>query len=127
VLWGGEILGVRNESRFTDVEVFGRPLYRDGEPRPDGGDGLRFIARVERFLDPAAYQPGKRLTVRGPLLAPVTRSVGDYPYRYPVVSAQLYHLWPIYEPPRDYYYDPWRPWGPWGPWGPYGHWPYWWY
>jgi outer membrane lipoprotein len=132
VRWGGEILGVRNETDHTEVEVYGRALFRDGEPRPDGGDGVRFIARIARFLDPAEYRPGKRLTVRGKLGLPLTRLVGEYPYRYPLVEAELSHLWPPYEPPReppwyrDPYYDPWWPWGPWGPWGPYRHWPYWW-
>lgn len=131
VRWGGEILGVRNQSTTTEIEVFARALFDDGEPRPDGGDGARFVARVDRFLDPAEYQPGKRLTVRGPLAPLITRPVGEYPYRYPVVNATLTHLWPAYEPPRqpawwnDPYYDPWWPWGPWGPWGPYRHWPYW--
>jgi outer membrane lipoprotein len=131
VRWGGEILGVRNESSFTEVEIYGRSLFSDGEPRPEGGDRLRFIAKVPRFLDPAEYKPGKRLTVRGEIAAPVNRMVGEYPYRYPVVEAGLTHLWPVYEPPvlpRSYvdpYYDPWWPWGPWHPWGPYRHWPYW--
>ncbi len=131
VRWGGEILEVRNASNSTDVEIYGRPLFDSGEPRPEGGDGLRFIARFSRFLDPAEYEPGKRLTVRGRLGPPATQLVGEYPYRYPVVSAEISHLWPRYEPPReppwyrDPYYDPWWPWGPWGPWGPYRHWPYW--
>lgn len=127
VRWGGEILGVRNERAFTEVEIYGRPLHRDGEPRPEGGAGLRFIARIGRFLDPAEYQAGKRLSVRGLLETPVTRPVGDYPYRYPVVNAQVYHLWPAYEPPHEspwYRYPYYDPWWPWGPWGPYRYWPY---
>lgn len=133
VRWGGEILAVRNDARSTDIEIFSRPLHNDAEPAPDGGDGVRFIARIARFLDPAEYQPGKRLTVRGRLAQAVTRPVGEYPYRYPVVDVSVHHLWPVYRPPRepsiyDPYYDPWWPWGPWGPhrhW-PHRHWPHGW-
>ena len=127
VRWGGEILGLRNGVSSTEVEVYGRPLFGNAEPRPDGGDGIRFIARVNGFLDPANFQKDKRLTVRGRVAGTVTRPVGEYPYVYPVVDADVYHLWPVYQPPpepvwfRDPYYDPW---GVWGPWGPYRHYPY---
>lgn len=131
VRWGGEILGVTNAERHTDVELYGRPLFANAEPKPEGGEGVRFIARVAGFLDPADYAPGKRLTVRGKLGEPVRRKVGEYLYSYPVVEASVYHLWPAYKEPqepywyRDPYYDPWWPWGPWGAW-PHRRWPYGW-
>jgi outer membrane lipoprotein len=129
VRWGGEILALRNNAGSTEIEVYGRPLFDNAEPRPQGGDGVRFLARVGHFLDPAEYRPGKRLTVRGRLGKALTRPVGEYPYRYPVVDVAAFHLWPAYHPPpepawfRDPYYDPWWPWGPWGP---YRRWPYGW-
>ena len=126
VRWGGEILGLQNHPKVTEVEVYARPLLDNAEPRPDGGEGVRFIARVTGFLDPAEYRAGKRLTVRGRLEPALTRAVGEYPYLFPVVRVDVFHLWPVYQPPRDpYYYDPWWPWGPWGGWGPYRHHPYW--
>ncbi len=129
VRWGGEILGISNLSGSTEVEIFSRPLFNNAEPRPEGGEGVRFIARVPGFLDPAQYRVDKRMTVVGSLVEPVTRPVGEYPYLYPVVAVQAHHLWPVHQPPpepvwlRDPFYDPWWPWGPWGPRGP---WPYWW-
>lgn len=128
VRWGGEILQVRNALGHTEVEVFARPLMDNAEPKPDGGEGVRFIARFERFVDPAEYRANKRLTVRGPLLPAMTREVGEYPYTYPVVAVEGSHLWPVYQSPPlpadwvDPYYDPWWPWGPWGPYRyrPYG-------
>lgn len=132
VQWGGEILSVRNARDHSDIEVYQRPLLGNAEPQADGGEGMRFIARVSGFVDPADYVRGKRLTVRGRLLAPLRRPVGDYDYLYPVVEARAHHLWPVYRPPReppwyrDGYYDPWWPWGPWGHWGPYRRWPYGW-
>lgn len=124
VRWGGEIISVRNNPDNTEIELFHRPLKGNAEPRPEGGDGVRFIARVDGFLDPAVYEPGKRLAVRGTLVAGLTRNVGEFPYRYPVVATESHHLWPAYEPPPDHwrnpYYDPWWPYGSWR-----RH-PYWW-
>jgi outer membrane lipoprotein len=129
VLWGGEILAVRNASSFTDIELYARPLARDAEPRVSGGDGVRFIARVHSFLDPAEYQAGKRLSVRGHLAPPETRPIGEFPYRYPLVDVAVFHLWPKFQPlePWRYYdpfYDPW--WPGWGRWRPYPSWPWGW-
>jgi len=127
VRWGGDILDVVNKAQSTEVEVFGRPLFDNAEPRPDGGEGVRFIAVVPGFLDPADYQQGKRLTVLGRLDGVREQAVGDYPYPYPLVDAEAHHLWPEYvEPPVPAgwsypYYDPWGPW-----WGPYRRWPYYW-
>jgi len=124
VRWGGEILGLRNGVDSTDVEIFARPLWGNGEPRSEGGDRVRFIARVKGFLDPAEYLPDKRLTVRGRVGEAVSRPVGDFAYRFPVVDVEMYHLWPAFEPApqtiwvRDPFYDPWWPWGP------YHRWPY---
>jgi outer membrane lipoprotein len=124
VRWGGEILSVRNDVATTDIEIYGRPLLDNAEPAADGGDGIRFLARVDGFLDPAEYTPGKRLSVRGTLTDAKTRPVGEFPYLYPVVVVEHFHLWPVYEPPepaywRDPFYDPWWPWGP------YRYRPYW--
>ena len=128
VRWGGEILGVTNRAEVTEVEIYDRPLRDSAEPAPNGGDGVRFIARVRGFLDPAEYQRDKRMTVRGRIAAPLTRAVGEYPYRYPVVDVVHHHLWPVYQPPEPPYwrYPYYDPWWPWGPWGPHHHPPYWW-
>jgi outer membrane lipoprotein len=83
---------------------------------------VRFIARVPGFLDPAEYRAEKRMTVRGRLDEAVTRPVGEFPYLYPVVNVEVFHLWPKFEPPpqavwvQDPFFDPWWPWRPY----PYG-------
>jgi outer membrane lipoprotein len=121
VRWGGEIWEVTNRARNTGIAIFSRPLYDNAEPRPDGGHAVRFLAVVDRFLDPAEYLPGKRFTVVGHLAGNRKRAVGEYPYADPVVEVAHYHLWPAYSPLPDHrhwqdpFYDPWRPWGLWGP------------
>ena len=132
VRWGGSIIAVVNLEGSTQIEVLARPLNRDGEPRRDAEGQGRFIAELPGFVDPVEYPEGRLLTVVGPITGMITRNVGEYPYRYPVLAATSRYLWPEREP---YPYDPsrwngwydYRPWyGPWGPWlgPPYG--PWWW-
>lgn len=124
VRWGGTIAGVENGKTETRLEVVARDLDGNGRPRATDRSPGRFLARVEGFLDPAVYSNGREVTVVGTLAAPETRRIGEYTYRYPVVKADMVHLWEPREEPRQYrdpyYYDPfWRPWGPWGPFSPW--------
>lgn len=126
VRWGGTIAAVENQPNESLIEVVGRPLQRDGRPRVTDATGGRFLARVAGFLDPAIYAKGRQFTVTGVVDGAVSRPIGEYPYRYPVVRAQAYYLWepePVLAPyPYPYYYgppwyDPWCPFG-WPRWGP---------
>jgi len=126
VRWGGEVIEVENGQEHSDVLVLGRELKKKGEPRENGAVDGRFIARFGGFMDPAELAEGSRITVSGPVIGLETRKVGEFPYPYPVVEVEAWHLWPEPEP-RHYYYDPWWPyyysypyWG--RPWG----YPYWW-
>jgi len=73
------------------------------------------IARIPGFLDPVIYEKQREMTVTGALAEPITRTVGDFPYRYPVVDVDTYYLWakplpatyPYYYDP--FWYDPWYP------------------
>ncbi len=119
VRWGGEILAVRNRQQGTEVVVLRRPLFANLEPRPEGGEAKRFIARFGGFLDPAEWQAGQRVTVRGRLDGVKVLEVGEYPYPHPVVQVEVWHRWPPWEPPpvppwhRDpFYCDPLWPGGP---------------
>ena len=125
VRWGGVIAKVDNEKSRTLVEIVSRPLNGDGRPKQTNTTEGRFIAVFNHFLDPSIYAKDRELTVVGTLTGEETRTIGQYPYRYPMVAVQESYLWeprPAYYYPA-WYYDPWD-WGPWGPWGPYGYWPY---
>jgi len=122
VRWGGMLIATGNEEHFTRLTVLALPLTRDGEPG-SGDDSLgRFIAIVPGFLDPKVYAADRLVTVTGTLRGVEAGMVGEHPYRYPVVEAEAWYLWP--EPGTasyDYpyypgWYDPWY--GPWwyGPW-----------
>jgi outer membrane lipoprotein len=118
VRWGGTVIGVTNGERSTEIEILARPLGRDGAPDSSSPGQGRFIAEAAGFLDPAEYPKGRELTVVGILTGTVTRSVGDFPYVYPVVRTESRYLWPEaptavpYGPPYPWpWYDPWY--GPW--------------
>lgn len=127
VRWGGTILAVRNGPETTQIEILARPLRRGGEPRGAAAGEGRFIAEFAKFLDPAEYPEGRRLTVTGRLARLDAGAVGDFRYQFPVVVAEASHLWPepveavVVSPSPLWHpwYDPWtfrayRPWvGPW--------------
>jgi outer membrane lipoprotein len=115
VRWGGTIAGVDNRADQTCLEVVGRRLLSSGKPIVQGRSEGRFLACMNRFLDPLVYSSGRLVTVAGAVAAVETRAVGAYPYRYPVVQARNLHLWepaperPRYEP-DPFWYDPFWPW-----------------
>jgi outer membrane lipoprotein len=123
VRWGGTILAVHNRARVTDIEVLSLPLDGRGEPRLGRPTQGRFLARIDGFVDPAEYPSDRPLTVSGKIAGVETHPVGDFPYPFPVVSVQEWHLWPeplpVYPPgwgPWPWY-DPWYPfYDPWYPW-----------
>ena len=124
VIWGGEIIEtVNRKDGMTSLEVFQRPLGWRDEPRETLDSGGRFIALIEKYLDPYLFRKGAKITVAGPILGEEVRPVGQLDYRYPVISVKQIYLWqnyvypPVLSPPYAYY-DPWWPY-------PYGPWPWW--
>lgn len=129
IRWGGTIIGVDNRPEETRLEIVAYPLDDYGQPDIASGSDGRFIARVDGFLDPAVYAPGREITVAGVVENLQTRAVGTYRYRFVVVKAQTSKLWaargtaPYPRYPDSYYdrfYDPFWPWYPW--FGPYPFW-----
>lgn len=124
VRWGGEILEVENLENETRFTVLASLLTRGGEPETTDNSEGRFIANVPVFLDPKVYATGRQLTISGSVQRFEDRKVGEFTYRYPVVQADSYYLWPeVITPAYGYpypgwydpwYYDPWfyRPWYP---------------
>lgn len=113
VRWGGVITRVENKASETWIELVGRELRKDGEPKLGGPSDGRFIASFPGFADAMVYKEGYLLTVVGTLKGETTRLIGEYEYRFPVVSVTGSYLWKVEEKPRfpDYpsplWYDPW--------------------
>lgn len=133
VRWGGKILEVRNRPQVTEIEVLATTLGEDGVPQAGGGALGRFIGEIPGFLDPAEYPKDRQITVTGHVTGSRTRSVGDYPYSYPVVAVTHYRIWapPVPDPywhRHPYVGPPFFPWGwgyPWYPWYPRSPYYYW--
>ncbi len=109
VRWGGAIISIDNKPNETWIEVLARPLDYEGEPNSKAADLGRFLARTNRFLDPAIYAPERKITIRGRLENTIVRLIGKHPYRFPLIQIQAHHLWP--KPPEitDPWHDPWYP------------------
>jgi outer membrane lipoprotein len=128
VRWGGTIAAVESREDETCFEVVSAPL--DGEARPvprsDATYG-RFLACNPGFFDPAIHAPEREVTVVGTVRSVDPGTVGERHYRFPVVQADVVHLWPERpEPTRVIYYSPWvgvwgYPYGFYGGYGWYGH------
>lgn len=107
VRWGGSIISVRNQAQETLIEVLSRELSSDGKPIEDSKSRGRFMARIPGFLEPEEYPKDRLITVTGKVLKVVEEPVGSYPYPYPVVDVEVYHLWPeVKSYPSRYHYDP---------------------
>jgi len=126
VRWGGRIIETLPENGRTCFQIMARPLSRNGRPSThfsadDASEG-RFLACHQGFYDPAVYQPGRDMTVRGNISGHQTIQIGEYDYLLPQVDADFVYLWPLLReveapPPYSPYYYPYGPWGPWYPWG----------
>lgn len=109
VRWGGEIISIENKQSETWFEVLARPLDSGGYPAGEGATEGRFLARMPGFLDPAVYAPGRELTVSGRLQSTITRLVGEFSYRFPLVSIEDAYLWPLRKDVYDQRYNsPWN-------------------
>ena len=91
--WGGSVISIKNLKDRTLLEVMSYPLASDGKPRTDLPSQGRFIADYKGFLEPAEYQPGRLVTVTGPMLGYTDGKVGEADYRYPALRADEMRLW----------------------------------
>jgi len=112
IRWGGEIISINNKSDETWIEVLAYPLDYEGEPNPKAASTGRFLARVDGFLDPVIYAPERKITVRGRLESTIMRLIDEHPYRFPLVQARVYYLWPKPPETTEPWDDPWYPYYP---------------
>lgn len=95
VRWGGRIVEVRNLAQRTLIEVLGLPLDERDSPIAQGRPQGRFIVEHPGFLEPREYAPDRMLVVSGRLAGFTEGSVGEAPYRFPVVLAEQLDLRPV--------------------------------
>ncbi|GIW43301.1 MAG: hypothetical protein KatS3mg077_0583 [Candidatus Binatia bacterium] len=123
VRWGGTIAHAHVGAEETCLEVVARPLDDSARPRRGDQSQGRFLACRPELLDPEIYARGRSVTVLGRVREVREGTIGDRPYRFPVIAADSIVLWQEPEGRAAHapvvYYHPW----PWGP--PY--WPPFWY
>ncbi len=103
VRWGGVILQTENKHNASELTIIALPLNKEGKPQSSDHSPGRFIAIIDEFVEPLVYSPEREITVTGKILRTETRKVGEFPYEYPLIKVEHYHLWPVKVEPA--YYD----------------------
>jgi len=104
LVWGGEIISVKNQADRTLLEVLAYPLNSSGEAAASRASTGRFLADRKGYLEPREYKPGRRVTVKGPFLGYKDGEVDGIFYRYPALEARALTLWP--EKTTNYFRQP---------------------
>jgi len=118
VRWGGVITQIINNADNTWIELLALNLNDSGRPSSNRENNYgRFIAKIDRFMDPEVYQEGYSFTVIGIVTEEIEGKIGEHDYKFPVVSVQGSYMW---QKRTHRYYPPIIP----GYWY-YGYHPYW--
>ena len=94
VIWGGQIVALRNLAEFTEISVVAYPLDGADRPRTDAEPGVRFLIREAGFLEPVKFAPGRFITVLGIVQGTQETFVDEFALTQPMVEAEALHLWP---------------------------------
>jgi outer membrane lipoprotein len=119
VRWGGKILNIENRQNTSRLTIVAFPLNSYGRPKNSDQSHGRFIAVVDKFLEPELYSKDREVTVTGILQKSETLKVGEFSYSHPVVQVNSHHLWVIKQTTspnymnhwwHDSWYNPYYPW-----------------
>lgn len=95
VVWGGEVVEVRNREDSSEIVIVAYPL--DEGQRPQRGDDSlgRFIAVLPGYVESFDYPQGRFVTIAGKIDGRRDDRIGEQPYAYALVRADETHLWPV--------------------------------
>ena len=95
VVWGGEVVEVRNRADVSEIVIVAFPLD-DGQRPQRGGESLgRFIAVLPGYVESFDYPEGRHVTVAGKLDGHRDDLIGEQHYDFAVVRVDETHLWPV--------------------------------
>jgi len=94
VVWGGQIVAVRNLAEHTEISLVSLPLDSGDRPVTDAEPGPRLIIQQPGFLEPVNYAPGRFVTVLGTVQGIEESQVGEFWLAQPRLLAESIHLWP---------------------------------
>jgi len=100
VRWGGSIVRVDPREEETCFEIVSLPLDGYARPRPSDDSYGRFLACSPGVFDPAIYSVDRAVTVVGSVRDLERGHVGERPYTFPLVAAEVVYLWPLRRPIR---------------------------
>jgi len=100
LMLGGTIVDTKNLKAGTQIEVLQKPLDGEGQPAVTDETGGRFLVVTSQFLDGAIYHRGRSITIIGEVAGSKLQPLGEFEYRYPVLTAKDLHLWKPYSGPR---------------------------
>ena len=100
LMLGGTIVDTKNLKTGTQIEVLQKPLDGEGQPAVTDETGGRFLVVTSQFLDGAIYHRGRSITIIGEVAGSKLQPLGEFEYRYPVLTAKDLHLWTPYSGPR---------------------------
>ena len=93
ILWGGEIIEVRNTPEGTVLEILERPLGSGDRPGHREAPRGRFLIMHKGFLDPAVYGRGLEITVVGEIVGKRSQTLDEIEYTYPLIEDRELVLW----------------------------------
>ena len=67
VRWGGKILNIENRKNTSRLTIVAFPLNSYGRPENSDQSHGRFIAVIDKFLEPELYNKDREVTVTGSL------------------------------------------------------------
>jgi len=99
LLLGGSVVSVRSgNEKGSELEVVQHPIDERGRITTTDRSAGRFILKDDTFRDPAVYTPGKLITVVAQVEGSRAGRIGEFDYRYPVLTVHELRLWKA----RDY-------------------------
>jgi outer membrane lipoprotein len=101
VAWGGVIVGAKNLTDKTQLEILAYPLDESHRPKQTAAPLGRFLAYHSGYLETADYKEGRLVTIIGTLVETISGNIGEAHYTYPVLTATRIHLWPVEPPPSS--------------------------
>ena len=92
-IFGGKVLQTMVDDNVTEIMLLQFPLNRKDSPvNSDQSEG-RFIVRSAKFIDPALYPAGTRITMVGRLVESRALPIGKMDYQYPVFELIEIKKW----------------------------------
>lgn len=94
VLLGGKVIQIDAVEGMTEMIILQLPLNRWDRPVDADASQGRFMIRSGKFIDPAVYPAGTRITMVGRLVETQARPIGEMVYHYPVFEPFEIKKWP---------------------------------